>query len=257
MNSSPSTLRRRALLRNGAALAAAIALPPLAAAQAQPALKIATFTLEPFCMLDQQGNASGLVVELQRQLAQESGVALDSVVVPYPRAMAMVVAGDVDLVCSFSNPQLRRHARELGAISGGEVVLVARAGTQFASVAELRGKTVGYIRGAEYDQALQADPAIGRYETISYEQTIRMLLTGRFDAALGVRLSLHHALRRMGLGRELLGPELLLSRRDMLLHYADKTYNPILAAQLRRALDALRARGVLAAALQSYEQALR
>jgi len=257
MGIKPPSPGRRSLLQFGAALAAAATLPPFAAAQDKPVLKIASYALEPFCMLDEHGQPYGLSIDLLRLLEQESGITMVNMVMPYPRAMAMIASGKMDLVFSFSNSQLRSHAREIGPISYGDVVVMARAGTQFASTAELHGKTMGYIRGAEYDLALQSDPAIGHYETISYEQTVRMLLKGRFDAALGVRLSLLNTLHRMGLTRDTLGPELPVTRRDMIVHYSAKTYDAHIAAELQRGLASLRARGALASVLKSYEQALR
>ncbi|WP_377705666.1 substrate-binding periplasmic protein [Pseudoduganella sp. UC29_71] len=254
---------RRGALR--AVLAAAVLGQRAAAAPALPAsppgamppliakpLKVVIFALVPYGMPDAAGQPSGVLVELQKQLAQESGLPMEMQLVPYPRAMAMVAAGDADLVFSFPNQQLQQHARALGAIASGDVVVIGRAGSRYATAADLRGKKLAHIRGALYDAQLQSDPGIGRYEAISYEQMVKMLLEGRFDAVLGARLSILHTLRLLGVPREKLGPELAVGKRDILVHYADQRYDPQVAARLERALAAMRARGAAAALLKPY-----
>lgn len=257
---------RRLVLRAGMASCAGVL--PAAAQRPQPGktgqsaqsappvrpLKVVIFNLVPFGMPDASGQPAGMTVDFQKQLAAESGLAMELQLVPYPRAIAMLVAGDADLLFSFSNPQLLEHARQLGVIGGAEIVVQGLAGSRFASAADLRGKRVGHIRGAQYDVQLQADPAVTRYETVSYEQTVRMLLEGRFEAALGVRLCLLYTLRQLGVPRHRLGPELVLRKGDLMAHYSNKRYNPQTAAALVRALAVLRERGTVAALFKAYEE---
>lgn len=248
---------RRLVLRTGGALALAGTLPlalprAQALAPARP-LKVISFALAPFGMLDAAGMPAGVTVDMQKLLAQESGLAMDIAIVPYPRAVAMMVSGEADLVFSLPNPQLLAHARSLGGIASVDIVAIGRAGSRYASVADLRGKTLGHIRGAMYDDALQSDPAVRLHETTTYEQALRMLLEGRFDAALGVRLCLLESLRLLGVARTRLGPALEISRRQMQVHYANKRYDPQVAATLSRALAALRQRDTGAALLKPYE----
>lgn len=250
---------RRRVLRGALSLAGTASAGSTGAAAAAPAapaaavLKVVIFALVPFGMLDVAGQPAGVAVELQKALAQESGLPMAIQLVPYPRAIAMVAAGDADLVFSFQNQQLQAHAHTLGMIASGDVVVVGRAGSRYGSRADLRGKKLGHIRGAHYDAQLQSDPAIARYEAVSYEQMVKMLVEGRFDAVLGARLSILHTLRLLGMPRGRLGPELVVGRRDMLVHYANKRYDPQIAARLERALAAMRARGTAAALMKPYE----
>jgi ABC-type amino acid transport substrate-binding protein len=247
--------RRRLVLRAGAAAGLAFGVPFAAAEPSKPpaVLKVAVFSLVPYGLLDSSGQPAGMMVDFQKQLAAESGVAMEVAVVPYPRAVAMMVAGDADLLFSFPNPQLREHAHQLGVIGTADVVVMGLAGRRFGSAEELRGKRVGHIRGAEYDIALQSDPAVARHETVTYEQTVRMLLEGRYDAMLGVRPSFLYTMRRLGVPRQKLGPELVLRKGELLLHYSRKRYQPQTAAALVRALASLRERGALAALFKAYE----
>lgn len=252
---------RRLVLRAGAVLAAgldagvAAGLPAVAGEPSRPPapLRVVAFSLVPFSLLDASGQPIGLIVDFQKMLAAESGLAMELQVVPYPRAVAMMVAGDADLLFSFPNAQLRGHAHQLGLIGHADVVVMGLAGSRYGSAEELRGKRVGHIRGAEYDMSLQSDPAVARYETVTYEQTVRMLLEGRYDAMLGVRPSFLYAMRRLGVPRQKLGPELVLRKGELLLHYSNKRYKAQTAATLVRALASLRERGALAALFKAYE----
>lgn len=225
---------------------------PVSLAWPAPRLRLACFSLFPFAMQSAAGQAQGITVALAALLSRESGVPIEVLVVPYPRAVAMTVSGECDLMFGFSNPQLQRAAHPLGVVAVGDVVLLGRAGIPLTERADLRGKMVGHARGAEYDEEIQHDPAIRNYETVSYEQTVRMLLIGRLDAALGVRVSLLGTIRQLGLPRERFGPMLILSRRQMLLHYSARTYVAQTAAKLEHALTHLRERGAIAALYRPY-----
>lgn len=226
------------------------AMPARATALAP--LRVVTLSIEPFGLLDAAGHAAGMYVDLAVSLSRESGIAFINTVVPYPRAMAMMVSGEADLVFSIPNSKLDQAAQPLAQLFKGDIVVVGRAGTRYNSLADLRGKMVGQIRGAEYVQAFVADPAISKHETISSEQTMRMLLEGRLDAAIGFRHAMFYALRSMKVSRERLGPTLLLSQLDVSMYLARSIRDPAVGATLVKAMAALRGRGVIKDLLERY-----
>jgi ABC-type amino acid transport substrate-binding protein len=254
-------LRRRLVL---AAAAAGARLPAWAQSSA-PASATATATarpprrlrlvalgVAPFGMVAADGSASGLFVELARMLAEQSQLAIDSVVVPYPRALAMISSGEADLLISIANSRLESVVRPLASVFKGDIVAVGRAGTRINSLADLRGKVVGHIRGAEYVAAFSADAAIRKHETSTIEQTVRMLLEGRYDAAIGFRDSMLYALRELGQPREKLGPMLELGQREVFLFMSQRSSHQDAAPALARAVDALREKGGIKALRERY-----
>lgn len=255
---TPPHYRRRLLgAAAGVALALSAALAGAAEARGAPrVLKVVTIAVIPYGMLDAQGKPAGLLVELADRLAQESGWPIENVVVPYARAVAMVVSGEADLMLSFINPSLLANARQLGSVSSSDIVIVGRAGTHFASLADLRGKTVGHIRGAEFETGLLAEHGVFHYETSSNELVLKMLMEGRLDAALGVRLGFFATLRQLGIARERLGSVLTLGRRHTLVHYSNKRYDPQVAADLVRAIDAMREQDAGTRIMNKYENGL-
>src|SRR5471032_1193915 len=243
--------RRRFIGALPAAALLAVALPLRAAAAAAP-LRVVTLCIEPFGSFDAAGRAVGVYVDLADSLSRESGIVFTNTVVPYSRAMAMMANGDADLVFSIPNSKLDQVARPLLALFKGDIVVIGRAGTRYNSLAELRGKMVGQVRGAEYAQAFVDDPAIAKHDTVSTEQTMRMLLEGRFDAAIGFRHAMFYSLRAMKVPRERLGPTLLLQQRDVSIYLARSVRDPAVAAALLKAGTALRDRGVIRDLVERY-----
>lgn len=241
--------RRRRFI--GALPAAAMLAGGMPARAAAP-LRVVTLGVEPFGWVDAAGHAAGLFIDLAASLSRESGIPLLNTVAPYPRAVAMMKRGDADLMISIPNSKLDQVAQPLVFLFKGDIVVVGRAGTRYNSLADLRGKTVGQIRGAEYVQAFLDDAAIVKHETITTEQTVKMLLEGRFDAAIGFRHSILYTLRSMKLSRDKLGPALLVAQRDVSMYVARSVRDPGVVAALVKAMTALRERGVVRDLLERY-----
>jgi len=248
-------LRRRLLLA-AAAMAGAQrpAWAQASAASTPPAvrLRLVAVGVAPFGMVAADGSASGLFVDLGHLLAGQSRLAIDVTVAPYPRALAMITSGEADLLASIPNSRLDQVVRPLANIFKGDIVAVGRPGTRFNSLADLRGKVVGHIRGAEYLAAFDADAAIRKHETTTIEQTVRMLLEGRYDAIIGFRDSLLYALRELGLQRDKLGPMLALGQREVNLYMSLRSRHQDMAPQLARAAETLRDQGGIKALWGRY-----
>lgn len=259
---SPSAAAEAARLRHGArrrALLLALAASPFASPVARPVagpvvanLKVAIINIAPFGMQDDSGSPSGLFVDILGKLSERSGMQFDHFVTPFPRAMALMASGEADLIFALDNPQLLQSSRHVALVAHEEVVLIARAGMPLRGLDDLYGKQIGYIRGANYDDAIMANLHIAKHETNNAQQTVEMLLRGRFDAALGTRLALLYALRAAGVGRDKLGAPLVLKQMGVWLSYSKQRYRAERAQRLANAVDALRAEGVFSALRQQY-----
>lgn len=215
-------------------------------------LRMVILGVTPLGRIGADGKPSGMFVDLGALLAAEAGIPIDVVVVPYPRAMAMMAAGEADLICSLPNSRLEQLATPLALVMKGEVIVLGRAGTRYTSLADLRGKVVGHLRSAEYGTPFEADTAIRKHETISSAQTMAMLLEGRYDAVIGLGPVLFYALRELGQPRAKLGPSLHLWPRDVSLYMSLNSSQPQTAEALARALDRLRNSGRLKAMMDTY-----
>lgn len=225
----------------------------LPARSSEPAvLRMITLNLPPFGMFDAQGHPTGISPDLAALLTRESGITLESVMVPYPRAMAMMASGEGDLLISIPNSHLAALVRPLAHVFNGEVVVIGRPGLRLSSLDDLRGKVVGHIRGAEYLPAFDNDSAIRKHETISYQQSVQMLLESRYDAMIGFRPAILYALRSLGKPRSALGPALRVDEREVVLYMSRKAARQELAEPLAHAMNALRERGAVKAVLERY-----
>lgn len=230
-----------------------LGLPGWSAAAPQPArMRYVVIHLDPYGIKGPDGRAAGVFADLAVLLERETGIAMDVILAPYPRALAMVKSGEADLVGSIPNNALAPLAEPLASVFKSEVVAIGRAGSSFNSLAALHGKVVGHIRGAEYAPAFDQDAAIRKYETNGYQQSIQMLLESRYDAIVGFKRSIFYALRSMGLARSVLGQPLHLGEREALLFMSRKTVNPAAAAALAQAMNSLRERGVVKALIDHY-----
>ena len=246
--------RRRVLtwLPLAAAADMAWAAPPTSTSTPALRLKAVTIGVAPYGMRGADGGASGLLVEVIAALAARSGIAIDNVVVPYPRAMAMMASGEADLLMSIANSRLVSVARPVALVFEGEVVAVGRAGSRYARLADLRGKVVAHIRGVEYNAAFEADRQIRKYETSSIEQSLKMLLEHRVDAAVGSRESLLYAMRAMGRSREQLGAPMAIGHIYIRMYLSYRIKDGAATDALVGAMDALRDGGAVAKLRAGY-----
>jgi len=240
MRHSPSL---RVLLSTLPAMALAAALPLRAATQRR--LQVVTYDIVPYGMLDEQGQLGGEFVDITNRLAVQTGIAFDNRLLPYPRAVATIEHGQSDLVVGLVTATLQRIAHQVAPVAYSDIVVIGRIGARFDSLLELHGKTVGYMRGASFDDDFQRDELIRKYETSSMPQTIQMLLAGRLDAIIGTGIAVSYALKQMGLSDDALGAPLLIKRSLHWLHYSRKRYDNVTATLLKNGVERLRAQGFL------------
>ena len=250
--SSPVVRSRRQALRLLPALPALALGSALAQPRAGAPLRVITLHLPPYGMLGPDGQAAGICPELTTLLAQETGLTLIPVLAPYPRAMAMMASGEGDLIFSTPNQLLDGFTRPLAKVFSGEVVLIGRAGLRLERLEDLHGKVVGRLRGAQYLPAFDNDKAIRKHETITYQQSVQMLLEGRLDAIVGFRDAIFYAMRALAKSRALLGAPLPLVGRDISLCMSRHAAHQEAGAALARAMNALRERGAVKAVTERY-----
>lgn len=244
---APMSTRRRTLILNGALLLgmpAAKAVPP-------PGLRAITL-LAPLFGMERQGRPSGIFVDVMGELSRVSGIEIASTLAPKVRGQVMLEAGRADLMMGFDNDDLLAHARHVAPVASFDVGILARAGVRLRSLSDLRGRTVGQLRSADYSKAYAQDGAILKYSTNSMSQMMKMLALGRVDAVIGVRESLYHALESEGIGLDRIGDFLPLDSRQAWLHYSNATYSAATADKLAAAMRQMRADGIIAAIIQRY-----
>lgn len=239
---------RRSLLIDGALC---LSLPAAGAMAAPPGLRAVSLTVPLFGM-EQQGGARGIFVDVITELSRVSGVPISNLMVPKVRGQAMLKAGEADLMIGFDNAELQASTRRVALVASFDVGLVARPGIRLRALSDLRGKTVGQLRSADYFAPLEQDSAILKYSTNTMAQMVKMLALGRVDAVIGVRESLYYAFQEEGIAPAQIGDFLPLISRESWLHYANSSYDAATADKLAAAMQRMRAGGSIAAIIARY-----
>lgn len=242
--------RRRRLLACLAGVLALFALP-LRAGQQRP-LRAVALAIVPYAMLDANGRKSGLFVEAFELIERACGRRIEVTVAPYARAIAMLRSGAADLMIATSNAALAEAAEPMGMLWAADVIAIGRPELKLEGQEDLKGRTVGLLRGADYGAAFLDEGEYHRHEITDQVQGVRMLLEGRLDATLGTRLAVFHAMRLLGVPRARLGPSIAVQAREIHLHLGRHSADEALASQLRRAVQQLRSSGKADALLAKY-----
>jgi ABC-type amino acid transport substrate-binding protein len=239
---------RRSLVIDGALC---LALPAAGVMAAPSGLRAVTLTVPLFGM-ELQGAPSGIFVDVISELSRVSGVPISNAMVPKVRGQAMLKAGEADLMIGFDNAELQAGARHVALVASFEVGIVGRRGIRLRALSDLRGKTVGQLRSADYFDPLAQDSAILKYDTNTMAQMVKMLALARVDAVIGVRESLYYAFQSEGVAPEHIGDFLPLTSREAWLHYANGSYDATMADKLAAALQRMRAGGSIAHIIARY-----
>lgn len=170
---SPARITRRMLLRLlGGAL-------PCGAAPAamQPLLGLPE--LQPWLQRGADGVLRGPFIELSRELCSESGFHFHLYPAPYARLLAMLESGAVDLMVAIPSPRLLAQALEVVSLGAESVVVAVPAGV--AQLEQMKGRTVGQVRGTALAAQELARSGIQAYDTGSHVQGWHMFQMGRLD----------------------------------------------------------------------------
>lgn len=243
-------LRRRTWAHGMACGALGCLIAPRAAAR--PPLKVSAMSVLPLGMLDAGGRPTGMYADIGAELVRDAGFAAEVAVVPLPRAIAQLAAGQADLLIAFETGPIAEAAIPLYYVTDVDVIVTGLRGSSFNGLSDLRGKTLGQQRGADYDPRVTNDASIRKYEVTDTPQLLRMLLAGRVDAVIANRNTLLYYLKSVGMDRGQLGNFMLVKRRQSWLWYSRKTYDEATALRLKTALQRMHASGALDAIYHRY-----
>lgn len=222
-------------------------------AEAAEPLRIVTIQLRPFGFMDKD-TPRGIHYELSNRILELAGLRSTNRIIPYARVMKEFEDGTADVSIMYSNAVLKQYAVQVIPVITYENIIIGRAGTQFASLEDLRGKKVAQLRGSQMDAAFTADAKIQKLDTNDYEQSLRMLFGNRVDAVLGADIGLFTSLKSIGHAREELGVPLVLNTTDAYLHLSQKIATDEMIATLKQVVTTMKDDGTIAATKDRYMQ---
>jgi polar amino acid transport system substrate-binding protein len=173
-------------------------------AMAEPVVLV-TAHYPPYSM-EEDGQAKGVAVELVKEAFARMQQDIRIVFVPFARAINMVKAGQADAIFPFALRQDRKeffyYTTEKLLVDPGALFVRADSAIVFdGDFAKLVPYTIGMPRGTYQGDAFMQ--AIQTYqlkidEATDQENNVRKLLARRFDIAVGPRLLVQDAARRVG-----------------------------------------------------------
>jgi ABC-type amino acid transport substrate-binding protein len=247
-----SFLSLAAPLARLAGLGAAILLASgLESAMAGP-LKVETIDVAPFGFLGADGKPTGMWYEIVNLITQEAALPGENVLTPFARTAKDLEDGTADLVVRFSNEQLDKNSISIAPVVLLPTVVIGPKGAGFKQVPDLRGKTVGILRGGTYGAAFSGDELIKKFEANDYTQEINMLAAQRLDAAAGSAIGLFYEAAKRGLSKDQLSEPLLLGSQNVFLLFSKKTADDKTVAALRAAVEKLQKQDAFAKVINKY-----
>ncbi|MDD4973520.1 MAG: transporter substrate-binding domain-containing protein [Bacteriovorax sp.] len=219
-------------------------------------LKINTIDIFPFGYTSPDGQATGLIYEISNKIAQTAGFTFTNILAPYPRTIINLKNGNADFVIRYTNAELNKIAFPVASIISFQTIIFGNKDGHFKSLKDLRGKTIGKIRGGIFDDHFEEDKEIEKYEVNDYDQLFKMLLAKRYDAIIGSSIGLYSNAKKMNISRKELGRPLHLQHKFFVLHLTKKNIDQKTIEALKLAIHKLEANGEILRIVKSYEESI-
>lgn len=138
----------------------------------------------PYRIID-QGNFSGIYIDILKAAALESGIELEFKNVPFKRALLEMQTGRADIMLGPNKtPERERFMHYINAAPlprENKAFYASKAEQCINNYEELYGKTVEVLMGAAYFDRFDQDPKIPRSKTRNYNSAMKKVAIGRSD----------------------------------------------------------------------------
>ncbi len=116
----------------------------------------------------------------------------------------------------------------------------------------MQGKTIGILRGGNYNGRFAGDAGIRKHEVPSYATGVSMVKEGWIDGMVDPEIGLYYDLRKAGVSGSDFSPHYELNKRPLVLFVGKRITDPVLRARLKEASDAVARSGTTAGIVESY-----
>jgi ABC-type amino acid transport substrate-binding protein len=154
-------------------------------------IRIGTFSIPPESWIDiASGEWLGVDADFSKAIAKSLGVEYDPVILTHAALAPALQSGRVDVIAGLYKTPEREKVMAYNTVPFwyGVDVLVAKAGADMKGFADLKGKTIGTVRGsAQEGEATQIQSKFATGDIMKYDSADPMLMdlkAGRIDAAI-------------------------------------------------------------------------
>ncbi len=196
--------------------------------------------------------AKGIYYDAANLLAQKAGYTAINTVAPYSRIKAELIAGKADLTIMFKYDELADFVHYIAPMPSLKVVVIGLQGHDFPTLKSLKGKRLGYLRGAHFSDKIDSDPDITILEITGYFQGMKMLKARHVDAVIGPLDPILKAAINLDLSPKLLGKPLVVSVRTPWVQVSKHSKHTLSLDVLKASFKALENKGVFKRLRQQY-----
>ncbi len=210
----------------------------------QNIIDIRTIAIAPYGFENSE-QPSGIYFDLANQLSDESGFKTINLIYPYARIIKELKSGETDLTIMFKYKELSEDVIYIAPLPTLQNVVIGLAGTHINAIDDLKGKVLGYLRGAKFSDVIDNDPDIYKYEIRDYFQGLGMLKTGRVFAIIGPIDPILSATSKLGDNISILGKPFVVSERTPWVQMSKKSKHIATIETLKKHITKILARGDL------------
>ena len=213
-------------------------------------IQVRTIAITPYGF-NKNSAPAGIYYDLANLIVTEAGFNAHHLIYPYARIIHELKSGQTDLTIMFKYQELADHVIYIAPLPTLKNVVLGLKDTNFEATSALHGKTLAYLRGASFSEAIDSNPLIKKHRTTDIRQGVEMLLRGRVDAVIGPMdpiLSAAAALGKM----HLLGEPLIVSERTPWLQISKKSVFHLFTDEFRQVFNRILKRGELKILQQKY-----
>jgi polar amino acid transport system substrate-binding protein len=218
-------------------------------------IEIRTIAIAPYGF-ENSLEPSGIYLDLANQLSKESGFRAINLIYPYARIIKELKSGETDLTIMFKYKELSEDVIYIAPLPTLKNVVIGLAGTEINAIDDLKGKTLGYLRGAKFSDVIDNDPDIYKYEVRDYFQGLGMLKTGRVYAIIGPIDPILSATSELGDNISILGKPFVVSERTPWVQMSKKSKHIATIETLKMHVSKILARGDLDLLRKKYIKGL-
>ncbi|MEH6404678.1 MAG: transporter substrate-binding domain-containing protein [Sneathiella sp.] len=219
-------------------------------------INIRTLGVTPYG-IKQGNNPSGIYFDIANLVAEKAGYESTNYVYPYARIVNELKTGQTDMTIMFKYEMLKEHVIYVAPLPTLKIAVVGQKDISFTSIADLKGKTLTHLRGANFSDAITKDSEILKIMTTDIAQSVRMVLMKRADATIGPLLPIYAAAERVykdGI-ENTLGSPLLIGERTPWLQISKKSVHRLSLGKLRSAFHSMEQKGIFKAIQEKYTPA--
>jgi len=194
-------------------------------------IEVRTIAISPYG-IDKEGELSGVYYDLSNLLFSGKSK-VNHFIYPYARINHELKTGHTDLTIMFKYKELENYVTYIVALPPLHNVVVGVRGNNIQSITELEGKSVAYLRGANFSNEIENNSEITLYRTKNFNKSIEMLAAGRVEAVVGPFEALLMAAKNSGKDQAFFGEPLTVSERTPWLQISNKSIHKFNIIELK------------------------